>query len=472
MALEKDSEKTSFIDKSIIRDMTEGVLIIGLDGIISSVNPAAESILGKNAENILGKSFATAFFEFKENDEFNQTVLDAVYDTSTIHENMVPYFTGNETKDLFVKTSYLHEDEKKVAVIAVITDVTELNELRDALKAMEEIRKLNGKLELRNKLLSETFGRFLSDDIVKQLLETPGGLALGGKKRNVTVMMSDLRGFTALSESMDAHDLLTMLNHYLGIMTEIIQQNRGTIIEFIGDGIMAVFGAPNENPNHADDAVAAGVMMEAAMKEVNEWNRSQGYPVLEMGIGINTGDVIIGNIGSEKRTKYGATGSEINICGRIESYTCGGQMLISENTKKLCKAKLTVEDEIRVKPKGLDGEISLFHITGVYEPYSVSCPCGYEKAVSVKNPFRVPLFELSGKHISDEMKYAEINAVSKDSAEFTSDLDLEKYENIQFDIGEKLLAKIIKKEGTSYTVRFTSRPLCFNEWLSNACSEN
>ena len=294
------SNHSGAIQESIMRDMKEGVMTIGMDGIISFVNPAAEKILGKKAEKLLGHNFAACFFKYEENDSFNQTILDAIYDATTSHQNVVPYFTGEKTLQLHVTTSYLRNNEERMGVIAVLGDISELSELRDAVKAMEQIRALNEQLKLRNKLLNETFGRYLSDDIVKELLDTPNGLALGGKKRSLTVMMSDLRGFTAMSEKMDPQKLITMLNHYLGEMTEIIEKRKGSIIEFLGDGIFAIFGAPLELENHASNAVAAAVEMQMRMEEINAWNEAQGFPQLEMGIGINTGEVIVGNIGSER----------------------------------------------------------------------------------------------------------------------------------------------------------------------------
>ncbi|MBR6052104.1 MAG: PAS domain-containing protein, partial [Clostridia bacterium] len=357
------NDSKNFIRQSVIRDMSEGVMTIGLDGKIMSINPAAEKILEKHADDIVGVKFARAFFEYEENDAFNQTVLDAVYDADKTHRGIVGFYTGKTIKQLNVTTSYLREGDEKIGVIVVISDISELVELRDAVKAMEKIRALNSRLEIRNKLLSETFGRFLSDEIVKQLLEEPDGLALGGKKRNLTVLMSDLRGFTAMSERMPAHDLLNMLNHYLGEMTDVIQSNSGTIIEFIGDGIMAIFGAPEPSDDHAAQAVASAVGMQAKMKAINKWNAEHGYETLQMGIGINTGDVIVGNIGSEKRTKYGVTGANVNLCGRIESYTVGGQVLISPSTREAIGVELEISGEIDVMPKGVSEPITLSSVT-------------------------------------------------------------------------------------------------------------
>ena len=392
---------SELIHKSIMQDMTEGVMTIGLDGVISYVNPAASSILGISSDALIGKKFIQCFFENPENDAFNQTILDAVYDSAVTHKNIVPYDTGADVRQLHVTTSFLHEAGEKVGVIAVLSDISELTELRDAVKAMKQIQYLNNQLQLRNKLLNETFGRFLSDEIVRQLLDTPDGLMLGGKKRTLTIMMSDLRGFTAMSEQMDPQSLIAMLNHYLGAMTDVIQRYNGTIIEFIGDGILAVFGAPLASDHHASDAVAAAVAMQMQMESINEWNRERGFPILEMGIGINTGEVIVGNIGSEKRTKYGVVGSHVNLCGRIESYTVGGQILVSPQTRSMISCDLDVAQEMEVFPKGVKGALILSHITGIGKPYNLSC--GASSEIEAMHAVNIPVSfkRITEKHCSE-----------------------------------------------------------------------
>ncbi len=451
-------DNNDVIRRSVIQDMSEGLMTIGLNGIITYVNPAASEILGRPSEELSGKKFASCFFEFEENDAFNQMVLDAVYDVVNPHEGFVPYFTGNVTKQLHIRTSFLKENGNKIGIIAVLSDITELSELRDAVKAMEKIKELNGRLEMRNQLLSETFGRFLSDQIVKKLLDTPDGLALGGKKERLSIMMSDLRGFTALSMVMPANDLLTMLNHYLGEMTEIIQSNNGTIIEFIGDGIMAIFGAPVSSDKHETEAVAAAIQMQAKMKEINAWNKENGFPPLEMGIGINTGDVIVGNIGSEKRTKYGVTGNEVNICGRIESYTVGGQVLVAESTLKNINVPVLTESELDVKPKGVGKPIKVYHVTGMGEPYNTSCKEEYIKAVSLDNPVPVEYCRISEKHVGNDLLKGTFTALSYDEAVLVTDTVLNDKENLQFEFGGKLFAKVMSVSDNQYVIRFTSRP--------------
>ena len=458
-------DSRNYIRQSIIRDMSEGVITIGLDGKIMYANPSALKLLGKEESDLMGRSFAGCFFEYEENDSFNQAVLDAVYDTSVAHENVVEYFTGERTRQFHVTTSYLKDGDEKIGVIAVISDISELVELRDAVKAMERIKALNGQLEMRNKLLSETFGRFLSDEIVKQLLETPDGLALGGKKKELTVMMSDLRGFTAMSERMPAQDLLSMLNHYLGEMTMVIQKYGGTIIEFIGDGIMAIFGAPAPSNVHAEQAVAAAVEMQASMEDINHWNTAHGFPELLMGIGINTGDMIVGNIGSEKRTKYGVTGANVNLCGRIESYTIGGQVLIAPSTRSMISAEIEISSEMKVMPKGVSEPITLSCVCGVGAPYDVHYRMKVVPKRKLSSGYEVNFCRVKGKHTSNDVLTACITEISSAGALITSEAEIAVFDNIEIDIGEKLFAKVIETSDKGFEISFTSKPECFDEWL-------
>lgn len=431
-------------------------MVIGLDGRIDDMNNAAAEILCKDADEVKGKLFATVFFEYEENDSFNQSVLDAVYDVGVSHKNIVSYYTGEKYKNLSVNTSYLLDGEKRVAVIVVLSDMSELYELRDAIKAMEKISQLNEQLELRNKFLNETFGRFLSDEIVRKLLDTPDGLLMGGQKQELTILMSDLRGFTAMSEKMSPQNLISLLNHYLGEMTEIIQKHSGTIIEFIGDGILAIFGAPVESEINAEQAVAAAVEMQMKMDEINVWNRSNGYPILEMGIGINTGDVIVGNIGSEKRTKYGVCGSNVNLCGRIESYTTGGQIIISPYTKKQIKPHLDIDNEFEVKPKGVDGTIVLSVVSGIGSPYNTSCKKQLEPLKTLDKPIEITFCTIDGKHTSDDKNKGCMIAKSEKEALIQTEFPLSVYDNISIDMNGKVFAKVVRADGNQFTVRFTS----------------
>ena len=148
------------------------------------------------------------------------------------------------------------------------------------------------------------------------------------------MIMTDLRGFTSLSERLAPERVVAMLNRYLTTMVTVIKQYQGTIDEFIGDAIFVLFGAPVWQEDDAQRAVACAVAMQLAMAAINEQNREDDLPEIEMGIGVHTGQVVVGNIGSPERMKYGVVGSHVNLTSRIQSYTTGGQILISETTRQ------------------------------------------------------------------------------------------------------------------------------------------
>ena len=444
-------ELSELIHSSIVRDMSEGVMTIGLDGVITSLNPAASRILDRQSEELVGCSFAPSFIEYPENDGFNQAVLDAVYEPDAPHESIVPYFTGEVMRQLRMTTSYLRDGEHKAGVIAVLEDISELAELRDAMLAMERIKALNYQLELRNRLLSETFGRFLSDEIVHQLLDTPDGLEMGGQKLSITVLMSDLRGFTALSER-------------LGEMTEIIERRGGTIIEFVGDGILTIFGAPARSDTHAADAVAAAVEMQARMEEVNRWNLSQGYPVLEMGIGVHTGDTIVGNVGSEQRTRYNVIGNTVNLCGRIESYTVGGQVLISARTRDLISADLEISQELSVSPKGVSEPMTLLQVVAVGVPYGVSCKTAEDDPEPLAEPIKTEFSLIQEKHTDLSTIPCTLIALSQTGALLETEAELHPFDNIKMMAGGELFCKVIECREGAWMVRFTAKAPEFEAW--------
>ena len=231
--------------------------------------------------------------------------------------------------------------------------------------ALEKLTEVNQQLELHNQFIRETFGRYLSNAVVASLLESPTGLELGGVRRHVTILMSDLRGFTSLAGRLAPEQVVTIINRYLGAMVDVILQYEGTINEFIGDAIFVIFGAPLSWPDHAQRAVACAVAMQMAMASVNTQNRQDRLPEVEMGIGVNTGEVVVGNLGSHKRTKYGIVGTHVNLTSRIESYTVGGQILISEPTRQEVGPILRIAQQIEIEAKGIDGPITVYDVRGI-----------------------------------------------------------------------------------------------------------
>jgi class 3 adenylate cyclase len=219
-------------------------------------------------------------------------------------------------------------------------------------------------LERNERFIRATFGRYLSDDIVTEILERPEGLDLGGDLREVTIMMSDIRGFTTLSEQLPPDRVVTMLNRYLGAMTDIILAHQGTIDEFLGDAILAVFGAPKRHHNDPELAARCALAMQAAMAEINAANRAEGLPELAMGIALNTGRVIAGNIGSERRSKYGFVGHAMNVTSRIEDVAAPQEILIADSTRRALGDRFATGPQRDVRAAGIDELLSVYPLLG------------------------------------------------------------------------------------------------------------
>ncbi len=435
----KKSSETA-IYESVVKNMAEGVLTISADGKITSVNTACKVILAVD-DSIINTSFAAVFIGEAENDAFNQAILNAIYHDTTVQRNIVDYVAQGTKKKLYVTTSYLKSACENNGIIVVVNDLSELYELKDAVKVMEQIKALNESLEVRNQLISKTFGRYLSDEIVQKILAAPDGGKFGGEKQEVTIIMSDLRGFTAMSEIMPPVDLMTMLNHYLAEMTVIIEHYKGTIIEFIGDAIFAIFGEPVKCKKHVLNAMKCAIEMQNAMSDVNVFNEKYGFPNLQMGIGVHTGEVILGNIGSERRAKYGVVGQNVNLAGRIEGYTVGKQILASENVVKAVKG-ISYRNKSEIHPKGIQKPIYIYDITAVGK---LICNSEIDIMEQLEIPKEIELFVFEGKYAKKETIQGHILSIS--NRRLKVDIKMELYTNVYFKFeGQEIMGKYIEND--------------------------
>lgn len=250
---------------------------------------------------------------------------------------------------------------------------TELN-LRDALTMKRE-------LEQRNRFIRNVLGRYVTREVADVILDSPDALKLGGEARTITILMSDLRNFTGMSERMAPGLVVAVLNRYLARMVDIILHYGGTVDEIIGDAILVFFGAPLPMENAPEKAIACALAMQKAMEEFNEESRRLGQPELYMGIAINTGEVVVGNIGSHRRMKYSAVGSPVNQTARIESFTVPGQVLISGSTLSEVRDIARVDGRLRVKMKGYDGPVTIYDVGGLGGEHQLYLenPCEFEK---------------------------------------------------------------------------------------------
>ena len=174
--------------------------------------------------------------------------------------------------------------------------------------------------------------RFLSPDLVEMISANDGVIRLGGEHQKVSILFSDIRGFTSLSERLKAETVIQLLNEYFTRVTDIIFAHSGTLDKYIGDAVMAVFGAPISRPADAENAVRTAIAIQRAIVDMNRHAQERGLPELRIGIGVNTGVVTAGNIGSPRRLEYTVIGDAVNIASRLMSYATAGQILISAST--------------------------------------------------------------------------------------------------------------------------------------------
>ena len=246
------------------------------------------------------------------------------------------------------------------------------DELEDLAKGFNHM--VDGLKERDN--LRTTFGKYMTQTVMDHLLA--GKVSLGGELLKVTILFSDIRSFTSISEKMDPQALVGLLNEYFTEMVGIVMQEGGVVDKYIGDAIMAVFGAPVAKPDDAVNAVRAAVRMRQALVALNDRLEARGIPRLRTGIGIHTGEVVAGNIGSEKRMEYTVIGDPVNLASRLESNTkdLGVNVLISEDTYELTKDVITTKQVREITVKGRKQPVMTYEVLGLTgeEPLAPDAP--------------------------------------------------------------------------------------------------
>ncbi len=282
------------------------------------------------------------------------------------------------------------------------------------LESAKAIKRLNTQLENRNEFLYRIFGKYFSDELLDIILDKQEGDLIGGEKVELAVLFSDLRGFTSVSESMDPESITQLLNCYFGAMSKIIIRYGGTIIEFLGDGILAVFGAPSKSEKYCANAIAAAIEMQNAMNVVNDYCNDKGYDELQMGVGIHCGEAFVGNVGTEQMMRYNVIGSVVNTCSRIESYSIGGQVLASENIVKKAGEKVYIADETEIQAKGVSKALKVCALSGIGGSYnSYLDRFNRESLYLIDEELNVEVFTMENKIISEFGQTANLKLYSK-----------------------------------------------------------
>ena len=214
------------------------------------------------------------------------------------------------------------------------------------------------------RLIKKMFSRYVSKDVFDQLVANPSLAALGGARRHMTVLFSDIRGFTTMSEKGTPEDVVAQLNQLFTRMVGVVFDHRGTVDKFVGDMVMALYGAPLDDADHADHAVQTALAMIATLHDMNREWQSQGKPTLDIGIGINTGDMVAGNIGSDTIMSYTVIGDAVNLGARLESLNkeYGTRIIISEFTRGQLKGRYDIHPLGDVVVKGKTKPVAIFEV--------------------------------------------------------------------------------------------------------------
>lgn len=221
-------------------------------------------------------------------------------------------------------------------------------------------------VEARDKrMLAKLFGQYIPPELVEEMAETPDKISVSGESRDMTVLFSDVRGFTTISEGLEPHALTQLMNEMLTPMTHVIHHHRGTIDKYMGDAIMAFWGAPLKDENHARHALEAGLEMVKALPQINQRFRDKGWPEINIGVGLNSGVMSVGNMGSEFRMAYTVMGDAVNLGSRLEGLTkqYGVNIIVSEFTKAKVPDYSFLELD-RVRVKGKDEPVIIFEPLG------------------------------------------------------------------------------------------------------------
>jgi adenylate cyclase len=209
------------------------------------------------------------------------------------------------------------------------------------------------------------FGQYVPPELVDEMAQHPEAFSMEGASREMTVLFTDVRGFTTISEGLDPKELSQLMNDFLTPLTRVIHSRRGTIDKYMGDCIMAFWGAPLDDPDHAMNAVLAGLEMQKVLEGLAPEFKARGWPEIRIGVGVNTGRMSVGNMGSEIRVAYTVMGDAVNLASRLEGVTkqYGVGMIVGENTRA-CLKDMVFRELDRVRVKGKDEPVTIYEPLG------------------------------------------------------------------------------------------------------------
>lgn len=248
--------------------------------------------------------------------------------------------------------------EGNFQVVLPVTSGDELGVLTESFNRMARA--------LREKeMIKRAFTRYVAREVVEEILKDPERLVLSGERREVTVLFCDIRGFTPIAERLDPEAVVALLNEFYNLMIETTFKHDGTLDKFLGDAVMAIFGAPIPHPDHASRAVRTAVSMQAGVTALNERRRAAGKETIAVGIGVSLGEVVAGTVGTEERMEYTVIGDSVNVAARLESHAKPGRILISDATYQRVRDLVEVVPLGPLKVKGKEDVVEAYEVVGL-----------------------------------------------------------------------------------------------------------
>ena len=316
-------------NESIIQSITSGLLVADKDTHrILKINQAMERLSGFHPADIVGKTVEEVFTGL--HDISLQDCADEIERLGHITRRTHRLFTtGGHAHYHSIHGQVLYNQRgDNQGVVVLVDDISE------------------------TELLRETLSRYLSPQVMAQVLSDTGLRSLRSARREVTVFFADIRNFTAFAERHQPEEVVDVLNEYFDLMVHVLFEHQGTLDKFLGDGLLALFGTPLEQVDHAQRAVQAALDIQRATTALNAVRRHRGQPTLHLGIGINSGEAIVGNIGSEKRMEYTVVGDMVNVAQRLQTQAGGGEILIGASLFPHVQHLVSVYDTVEMQVRG------------------------------------------------------------------------------------------------------------------------
>lgn len=321
-------QKSTDLVDNIMSSITTGIIKTDLLGEVEYFNNAAQKVFKFERSNTLKNHYLMVFLE---NPKLISLIEKIEKEGEVIYEN-----------NLKIVDSDSNHHEINLTISPVFNNGRKYS---GAVIAFEDLSDVN--------LIKSTFKKYVSENIVDELLQSGNEISLGGSKNNVCIMFCDIRGFTSMSENMFPEDVVFLLNSYFQQMIDVVFKNNGTLDKIIGDELMVLYGVPIKSENDCQKAIDSAVEMFSQLKKFNLENQENNYPQIKIGIGINYGEVITGNIGSTRQMNYTVIGDNVNLASRLCSHAKANQIVISESTYELLSDRrgFKKKDPIYVKGK-------------------------------------------------------------------------------------------------------------------------